>query len=287
MTNGYRALRETVACIDLSARGRIKVTGEDRARLLHAMTTNHVSGLKPGESCYAFFLNAQGRILADATILCLDDHFLLDVEPELREFLIEHLDRYIIADDVVLEDVTAITSEHSLEGPQAPLGSGPATVRASTTGEPGIRIFGASTTPEAPLATPEDVYIVRHENFFPRFGDDFTSAHLPQETGITDALHFSKGCYLGQEIVERVRSRGHVNRILMGFRMEGEAPVGKGAKVTLEDNEVGEITSAAYSPVRDATFAMGYIRVVAAKPGAVVQVAGRAAQVSAIKASRT
>lgn len=287
MTNGYQALRETVARIDLSARGRIKVAGEDRARLLHAMTTNHINGLKPGESCYAFFLNAQGRILADATIVCFDDHFLLDVEPESRGFLMEHLDKYIIADDVVLEDVTETTSEYSLEGPGALAQSGPATVRASTTGEPGLRVFGPSGLPEVTVASSEDVYIVRHENFFPRFGDDFTSAHLPQETGITDALHFSKGCYLGQEIVERVRSRGHVNRMLMGFRMEGEAPVGKGAKVTFEDNEVGEITSAAYSPVRDATFAMGYLRVVAAKPGAVVEVAGRLAQVSPIKPSRT
>jgi len=80
-TDGYTALRERAAWLDLSGRGKIRVTGEDRARLLHAMTSNQVETLKPGESCYAFFLNAQGRILADVNVLCFEDHFLLDTEP--------------------------------------------------------------------------------------------------------------------------------------------------------------------------------------------------------------
>ena len=87
-------------------RGKIRATGEDRARLLHAMTTNQVETLQPGEGCYAFFLNAQGRILADVNLLCFEDHFLLDTEPETRTKVFEHLDRYIIADDVTLEDQT-------------------------------------------------------------------------------------------------------------------------------------------------------------------------------------
>ena len=92
--------------MDLSGRGKIRATGEDRARLLHAMTTNQVESLKPGEGCYAFFLSAQGRILADVNLLCFEDHFLLDTEPETRTKVYEHLDRYIIADDVTLEDQT-------------------------------------------------------------------------------------------------------------------------------------------------------------------------------------
>ena len=84
VTPGYRALREGAAWMDLSARGKIRATGEDRARLLHAMTTNHIEQLRPGEGCYAFFLNAQGRILGDANILCFEDSLLLDTEPETR-----------------------------------------------------------------------------------------------------------------------------------------------------------------------------------------------------------
>ena len=78
-TVGYDALMNSAALVDLSSRGRIRVTGEDRARLLHAMTTNHVQQMKPGDGLYTFFLNAQGRILADAYVLCFDDHFLLEI----------------------------------------------------------------------------------------------------------------------------------------------------------------------------------------------------------------
>ncbi len=117
LTEGYRALRESCAWRDASARGRIVVRGDDRARLLHAMTTNDVQHLAPGQGCYAFFLNAQGRILADVNIFCLPDRLLLDTEPETRTKVYEHLDRYIIADDVTLEDVSDQTGTISLEGP--------------------------------------------------------------------------------------------------------------------------------------------------------------------------
>src|SRR5579871_209957 len=100
MTPGHEALVHSAALIDLSSRGRIRVTGEDRARLLHAMTTNHVQQMKAGDGIYVFFLNAQGRILADAYVLCFEDHFLLDTEPETRQKLYEHIDQYVIADDV-------------------------------------------------------------------------------------------------------------------------------------------------------------------------------------------
>src|SRR5579863_10123402 len=119
MTPGHEALLHAAALIDLSPRGRIRVTGEDRARLLHAMTTNHVEQMKPGDGIYVFFLNAQGRILADSYVLCFDDHFLLDTEPGTRSVLVEHLDRYIIADDVALEDVTEKTFSLGLEGPKS------------------------------------------------------------------------------------------------------------------------------------------------------------------------
>src|SRR5271168_5291981 len=119
-TAGYEALMTSAALLDLSRRGRIRLTGEDRARLLHAMTTNHVQQLKPGDGCYAFFLNAQGRILGDVNLFCLEDHFLLDTEPETRHKLFEHLDRYIIADDVTLTDETDRLSTIAIEGPEAP-----------------------------------------------------------------------------------------------------------------------------------------------------------------------
>ena len=138
MTPGLRALTESAAIIDLSDRGRIRVTGEDRARLLHAMSTNHVQGMQPGDVQYTFFLNAQGQIQADAYILCFEDHFLLDVEAQVRQSLYEHLDRFIIADDDELEDVTDHIPCFGVEGPLAPAEGTPI----SFTGAPSVRIYG-------------------------------------------------------------------------------------------------------------------------------------------------
>jgi aminomethyltransferase len=307
MSDACKALYHGAGQIDLSSRGRIRVTGEDRARLLHAMTTNHVTGLQPGSGCYAFFLNAQGRILADVYILCFDDYFLLDTEPETRKFVLEHLDKFIIADDVIVEDLTESTGCLGIEGPlaenvlrkmglalpEAPVShvtTGRTTVvRASVTGGPGFRLLAPEPLmhPELLVASGIDAYAVRLEHFFPRYGDDITIANLPQETGITDALHFNKGCYLGQEIVERVRSRGHVNRLLVGMRVEGEAPIEARARVSFAGNEVGEITSACISPLTGVGNTLGYLRINAAKPGTEVFVEGRPAQVVPIKSSRT
>src|SRR5438045_3407124 len=104
---GYEALWGGAAWVDLSARGKIRVTGEDRGRLLHAMCTNNIEDLAAGEGLYAFFLTAQGRIIADAYIYNLGESHLLDTEPETATKLRDHLDNYIIADDVMLEDETA------------------------------------------------------------------------------------------------------------------------------------------------------------------------------------
>ncbi len=304
MTPGYESLTTGAAIIDLSRRGRIRVTGEDRARLLHAMTTNHVQQMKPGDGIYVFFLNAQGRILADAVVLCFEDHFLLDTGPETRKAVYEHLDQYIIADDVTLDDVTEQTFSFGLEGPKAMGVAARCGLQAphhrfahvasnelvaaniAATGSHGIRIYGAVARKEevialiegagAVAASDQDAEIVRIENFVPRYGCDITEHTLPQETQQMHALHFQKGCYLGQEIVERIRSRGHVNRLLMGFRIDGEAkPPAPGTKLMLEGQAAGEVTSSAGTP--EAVFGLAYVRTQWAKSGAMAEIDGHAA----------
>src|SRR3954451_15430500 len=116
---GYEALRESAAWIDLSARGKLRASGEDRARLLHAMSTNHVQDLQPFDGLYAFFLTAQGRILADANIYNRGETLFLDTEPETTDKLRDHLDTYIIADDVTIKDETGQWAAIGLEGPQS------------------------------------------------------------------------------------------------------------------------------------------------------------------------
>jgi tRNA-modifying protein YgfZ len=282
---GYEALRNRAAWLDLSARGKIKLTGEDRARLLHAMSTNHIQQLTPGSGCYAFFLNDKGRVLADANILCRPDYFLLDVEPETREPLYQHLDRFIIADDVTLEDVTDATATIAIEGPQAAsvLEHAGAPVpeaeyssidwdnalvtRVNSTGSSGFFIFApASEKPAlvsrleaagAEAADAEAARVVRLEHGKPRYGEDISERFLAQEANQPQALNFNKGCYLGQEIVERVRSRGQIHRVLKPLTLDTKTPPAPGTK--LED--ATEITSAVYSPAMDKVVALAYVRV--------------------------
>lgn len=288
ITPGYTALREGAAWRDVSARGRIRMTGEDRARLLHAMTTQHIQELKPGEGCYGFFLNAQGRILADVRVLCFEDALLLDTEPELRAAVYEHLDRYIIADDVALEDVTGQTTEIAVEGPGAaaalgmdiplwahiPFGTGTAQRTPA-----GFALIGAPAPAGLPEATEEEARTVRIEQGRARYGEEITDRQLVQETGLLEAVHFNKGCYLGQEIVERVRSRGQVHRQLRRIEMETAVPPAPGAKLTQADAEAGEIASAAYSPASEKTVALAYVRTPFADPGTELRMDGVSARV--------
>ena len=295
MTRGYLALREGAGALDLSARGKIRVTGEDRARLLHAMSTNQVQQLRPGEGCYTFFLSAQGRVLADANLFCFEDRLLLDTEPETRTKLYEHLDRYIIADDVVLEDEAESTATIAVEGPRAEqvllaLGApipaadhacaawdGRVVARVDSTGAGGCFIFlpseekivllaelAAAGTVEA---TTEDARTVRIEHGRPRYGDEITERYLLQETGQMQAVSFTKGCYLGQEIVERVRSRAQIHRVLRRIEIDAREIPATGVKLKAGDADAAEIASAAYSPTLHKVVALAYVRSAYAETG--------------------
>lgn len=287
-SNSYEALRNRAAWIDLTGRGKIRATGEDRARLLHSMTTNHIQNLVPGSGCYAFFLTAQGRIIADANIFCMTDYLLIDTEPETRERVFQHLDKFIIADDVTLHDFTDDYATVSVEGPKAaeilerleiPVAHLPCSIaewshcevaHVTYTGQPGYSIFvpcehfdefiaklrGAGI-PQADHATAD---VVRIENGRLRYGVDISDTTLPQETQIAYAIHPSKGCYLGQEIVERVRSQGQVTRLISRLDINGQEPPAPGTPIESGGKEIGHITSAAFSPDRNKVVALGTVR---------------------------
>ncbi len=290
---GYEALRGSAAWIDLSARGKLRVAGEDRARLLHAMSTSHVQQLQPDDGVYAFFLSAQGRILADANIYNLRESLFLDTEPETATKLRDHLDKYIIADDATVEDETEKWAEIGLEGPRsltsaASLGlpipekkysvtqweSGFIARLASTSPE-GIRIFLPPANKEnllrrfeqlaIPNATASEARIVRLENAIPRYGEDISERYLVQETQATHAVHPNKGCYLGQEIVERVRSRAQIHRVLMPVRIRSSNALPPGTKLTANGKDVAEMTSGAYSPALGEVVGLAYVRSEAAR----------------------
>jgi tRNA-modifying protein YgfZ len=294
--NSYEALRSGAVWIDMSGRGQIRVTGEDRARLLHAMTTNDVNRLEPLHGLYAFFLTAQGRIIGDANIYNLGDSLWLDTEPESREQVLSHLDKYIIADDVELEDESEQWAMVGIEGPESlrtaaqlepdvpqssfeikPWRAGYAVYTAQT-GPVGLRIFVPASQKPAlvqqlnalgvPQASADDVKTVRLENGRPRYGEDISERYLVQETQILSAVSFNKGCYLGQEIVERVRSRGQVHRLLTPIRIRSKQVPAPGTKLRLGGKEAGETTSAAFSPALNEVVALAYVRAENAAKGA-------------------
>lgn len=300
--SGYEALREGAAWIDLSARGRIRVMGEDRARLLHAMSTNNVTELAPGCGLYAFFLNDKGRILADAYIYNLGDELFLDTEPETKDKLFQHLDRYIIADDATLDDEAEVLVAIGLEGSKSmnlarelklPVNgtkfgvertADGFTAHVTVTGQEGIRIFAKAADKQklieeleaagAVAATAEEVLIVRLENGKPRYGEEISERYLVQETQVFEAVHSNKGCYLGQEIVERVRARGQVHRLLTPVRIAATIAPAPGTKLRLNDADVAEISSAVFSPALGEVVGLAYVRTEAAQAKPEMTVAG-------------
>jgi tRNA-modifying protein YgfZ len=270
MTDGYRALREGAAWLDLSSRARIVARGRDRARFLHNLTTNNVKAMAPGDSLYAFVLTPQGRIVGDVHILCRADDFLLDTEPELGDKVRLHILKYKVADQVELEDITASTAAIAVEGPTAgdpppDLAIAPFTV----TGQPGYRIYCSLEERPAVIArleaagvkpaTLDDARLVRIENGKPRYGEDILETSLPQETEQMHAVNFNKGCYLGQEIVERIRARGHVNKRLQKLELDTQEPPAPGTTLTIDGKEA-TVTSAIYSPTHQKVIALAYVR---------------------------
>jgi aminomethyltransferase len=286
------ALLDHVALAPLDDLGWISATGADRVRWLNGMTTNAIVQLQPGEGNYNFLLSAQGRIQGDAYIFALPDSLLLETDRSRLAMMMQLLDRFIIMDDVELNDVTATRSGLLCAGPQAAeilrsagieteglaelslrevpwrgfnlslihahsplvsrfeLWAEPATIQELTSG------LGTAT----PVG-PEALELLRLLEGTPRYGIDIRDRELPQETGQTRALHFAKGCYLGQEIVERIRSRGNVHRTFHGFALQGELPA-PGTAIEVDGKAVGELTSVARIPLSSGTLqlALGYIR---------------------------
>jgi tRNA-modifying protein YgfZ len=308
MSSGYQALRHAAAWLDLGARGRLVARGRDRVRFLHNVSSNDVKKMTPGAGSYAFLLSPQGRIQADLCLFCFDDRFLIDTEPELREKARQQILRYKVADQVEVEDVTAQTAAIGVEGPGAaavlgslgvPLPEEPyahlqwndATVAAVTvTGQPGFRIYtsaeasaeiaGRLQAAGAQPATGADARLVRIENGLPRYGEDIRETTLPQETRQMHAVSFTKGCYLGQEIVERIRAQGHVNKLLSRLEIDTAEPPPPGTKVMAENGEAGEITSAVYSPEKGKSIALAYLRTAFAETGRTLSANGMTALVS-------
>lgn len=281
------------AGIDAAAGGWIAVTGEDRVRWLNGMVTNSVQALTAGDGAYSFLLSAQGRIQGDATVWAERDRLLLQTSAEQVERMIALLDRFIIMDDVELQDTSPQSHGLLITGPLAAekLQASGVAARASRLLKrqnltwrdrhvvlinaysplvPRFEVWSSQADDIAELldallqagataCNEASVELLRISEGTPRFGRDIRDRDLPQETAQTRALHFNKGCYLGQEIVERIRSRGNVHRTFTRFVLSGEAAAA-GAALQAEGKQVGELTSIAAADIDGQTLALGFIR---------------------------
>ena len=305
----HSALRATAAMLDLSFRSRVCLTGADRQRFLNGQVTNNVTGLKTGEGCYAALVTAKGKMQSDLNVYCLAQEILLDFEPGLSGAIAQRFEKYIIADDVQVVDVSAHYGLLSVQGPKSAevvneiglglkLAGSPMNFASVT--DPALSEIYCMNQPRGTAAgfdlfvpTPalgavaekliasvrkvggrvcgwQALEMARIETGIPRFGADMDETNLPPEAGIEDrAVSYSKGCYIGQEVIARIRTYGQVAKSLRGLLLSGdlnELPK-RGEKLFLGDREVGYITSALTSPTFRRNIALGYVRRECLQPG--------------------
>lgn len=316
------AARTVAAMADRSERGRLVVRGNDRLTFLHNMLSNAISTLEPGSGCRAELLDDHGHVVGDLRVFVATDHVLIDLEPGRAELVREALDKFVIMDDVTIEDVTATLVQLTLVGPKAAdvlravLGAeapramfehrtavlagieariahtrftGPddydvfvpagQAAQARTMLQTGVIAAGGALLSTAAFE------ILRVEAGVARQGADIDDKVIALEAGLDKdgAISFTKGCYLGQEVMARIDSRGHVNRLLVGLALAGDgAPPAPGTPIRAGEKDVGRVTSAVFSPTLSKTIALGYVRREHAEPGSALTVGEASAVVAAL-----
>jgi folate-binding protein YgfZ len=288
-----RSVRSGVGLLDRSARARLEVSGSDRYSWLQGMVTNDVRLLEGGDKAIsACILDATGHLLADMAIVRRSDNLILDLNWENRRKVIEVLDRYIIMEDVEIVDQSEFLACLSVQGPKANDISEMLSLElewtvcpSDHTGEGGFDIYLKADEsaelwgklveygiqPVGEIAAE----ILRIEAGIPRYSVDMDETNIPLECNL-EATHIShdKGCYVGQEIIARIHSRGHTNRALTGFFHDGRDGPANGERILShidgEHRDIGWITSVTYSPTLDRPIAIGYLRHEYREPGTVV-----------------
>ena len=303
VTDENRAVRAAAGLFDFSFRTKFALTGADRVRFLHGMVSNDIKKLTPGKGTYAAILNAQGQVLADLHVYAAEDRLLIDTDAALREKAMQILKRYLIADKVVMEPLPLFAL--AFQGPRSrPLlektlhidlpeldefghfatnyaGFPIRVVRASSTGEEGYEVWmpekammpvwgaacGQAPTYDMLPCGSESLETLRIEAGIPRYATELGEDTLLLEANLLNAVSFTKGCYIGQENVERTRSRGHVNWKLVGLIVAGPVPPPPESKLIADGKETGEVTSSCVSPAFGKTIALAYVRREVSEPG--------------------
>lgn len=308
----YDAAHNSAIVFDRSL-GTIALTGGDRASFLHALLTNDIASLTRGRGAYAAYLTPQGRMISDMRVIETGHRMLLGVERDVAAPLAERLDKLVFSEDVQARDITGELAVFGVHGPSAARMIQNATgisvagltapydnvttesltvVRDDGYGVPGYDVYVPASDAGAMrarliesgavAASEGTAETLRIEAARPRFGLDMSTDTIPLEAGIEDrAISFTKGCYVGQEVIIRVMHRGHgrVARRLVSMVLSGDNVPARGSKIQIGDRVVGEITSATASPKIGAPLAMGYVQREHAAPGTELRVNGLQARV--------
>lgn len=270
----------------------IRVTGADRTSFLNNLCTNDVARLRPDQGCEAFFTDVKGHILAHVMLLCRPDEVLLWTLPGQADSLTRHLDKYLIREDVTLENLSPDVRLFLVGGPRrwqamgrdhaADLGNHLANTSASIGSTDALLVACDWFGPESVLVQvpadeadglqselvvhgaavdPGALEMLRVESGTPLFGVDFDARNLPQEINRDKrAISFTKGCYLGQETVARIDALGHVNKLLVSVRFAAEDVPAASTTLLAGEKEVGQVTSAVWSPRLQSPLGLAMVR---------------------------
>ena len=311
----YRSVRnDGGGLIDLSPRGRIRVTGSEALMFLNGLVTNDMKTLDEHRWMPAVFPNVQGRIIAAVRIVRTTDGFLIDTEAKTHDRVLKAIERFTLAGDFKVTDITESTAMLTVQGSAATdiietlIGDAVTLdrngtrdiewrdqsltlLRATHTGEDGFDLI----TPLENATALWDILVeaeahptgydaferLRVEAGIPRFGRDMDDTNVVTEANLDDAISYTKGCYLGQEIIVRIKHRGHVAKKLTGLVFDKEVTLEAGATVQSDAGaEIGRITSATFSPTLSRTIALAYVKYEFLNPGNRVKVSSSEATVA-------
>jgi tRNA-modifying protein YgfZ len=261
------------AFVELSGRTKLRITGNDRLRFLNGQITNDARKATESKAIEACLLNAKGKINAHIFVSAAPDYFFIDAAPELREPLAARLERYVIADDVQIEDVTDRLSIFHVLSPTAPNLSNCRVISVRRFGEPGWDIWIEQPLYDAVLQQLSSTYrlvdpataeIARIEHGIPRWGRELTDEIIPIEANLEErTIDYEKGCYIGQEVISRIKMSGQTNKRLCGLISVHNIPLQPGMKLTstsAKGKEAGWITSATRSEKIGKEIALGFVK---------------------------
>jgi folate-binding protein YgfZ len=281
--DAYRAAKETAAWVDLSARELLTVTGPDRVSFIQGMVTNDVEKLAEGQSVYAALLNPKGGMMGDLRVLRLGEKLVLDTGWGYGAAVKAFLMKYLISEEAELEDAPQLALV-GLLGPQASADAVPGKLASLPGLVGGVDVLvprDALTKLSLPQVDEATYEVLRVEAGVPKYGVDMTESTIPLEANLTKALHFQKGCYIGQEVIARATYRGHMNKGLKGLLL-GEGAPAAGTELKRGDKKVGFVTSVVRSVAKGQNVALGYVHREAQESGTELECAGGKAVVAAL-----